>query len=224
MAAPEPSVPAARPVSGASGRPFLLPLACLAVIALLAWQVLSLGPVTVLDAQLTAWLAARRQPWLNAFMLAVTNGNDTVRLLGATVLIAFWRIWRQQQKDLACLAAVPAGMLLNVGLKNLFARPRPLLEEPLVHLSTFSFPSGHAVASTVFYGALCALVLAHARSPATRAAAIIAAVGMVLLVCFSRVYLGAHYLSDVLAGICVGTLCLLPFLRLARRARAANAT
>ena len=114
-------------------------------------------------------------------------------------------------------------MLLNVGLKNVFTRPRPVFEEPLVHLSTFSFPSGHAVASTVFYGALCALVLAHARSPAARAAAIVATVVMVLLVCFSRVYLGAHYLSDVVAGVCVGTLCLLPFLRLASRAGSAPA-
>lgn len=216
MAAPDPSL--VRPARGARGGALLLPLACLLVIALLAWQVLSAGPVTVLDARLTLWFAGNRQPWLDAFMLAVANGHDTVRLLGATVLIAFWRIWRQQQRDLAYLAAVPAGMLLNVGLKILFARPRPVLEDPLVHLSTFSFPSGHAVGSTVFYGALCALVLAHARHRGTRALAIGVAVAMVLLVCFSRVYLGAHYLSDVLAGVCVGTLCLLPFLRLAVRA------
>jgi len=221
VAASDPSL--ARSARGARSGALLLPIACLLVIAVLAWQVLSAGPVTVLDAQVTQWLAANRQPWLNAFMLAVANGHDTVRLLVATVLIAFWRIWRQQQKDLAYLAAVPAGMLLNVGLKNVFARPRPVLEDPLVHLSTFSFPSGHAVASTVFYGAVCALVLAHARSRGTRAMAVAAAVLMVLLVCFSRVYLGAHYLSDVLAGVCVGTLCLLPFLRLARRARAATA-
>lgn len=202
-------------------RAFALPAALLVVVVLLAWQVLSLGPVTVLDARITHWLVERRQPWLNAFMLAVTHGHDTVRLLGATVLVAFWRIWRQQQRDLAFLAAVPAGMLLNVGLKHLFARPRPVLEDPLVHLSTFSFPSGHAVGSTVFYGALCALVLAHARSGHARALAIAGAAGMVLLACFSRVYLGAHYLSDVVAGVCVGILVLLPFLRLAQRARAA---
>ena len=80
-----------------------------------------------------------------------------------------------------------------------------------MHLATYSFPSGHAVASTVFYGALCALALHHARATALRAAAAVGAACMVLLVCASRVYLGAHYLSDVIAGVAVGTLCLVAF-------------
>lgn len=199
------------------GRSVALPLACLLVIALLAWQVLTAGPVVRLDLALTEFLAARRQAWLTAFMLAVANGHDTVVVLGATVLVALWRVARRQLQDLAMLAVVPAGMLLNVGLKHLFQRPRPVLEEPLVHLGTFSFPSGHAVASTVFYGALCMLVFLHARSAGTRALAALAAAAMVLLVAFSRIYLGAHYLSDVVAGVCVGMLCVLSVLRLARR-------
>lgn len=215
MAAPE---PAAVAVSRVPRFAVVSAIACLAVLGLLAWQVLSSGPVTVLDAQLTQYLAQRRQPWLNTLMLAVANGHDTVRVLGAALLIALWRVWRQQAKDLAWLAAVPAGMLVNVALKHVFARPRPVLEDPLVHLTTFSFPSGHAVASTVFYGALCALVLAHARSRLARGLAMAAAVAMVLVVCFSRVYLGAHYLSDVVAGVCVGVLCLLALRRPARAA------
>lgn len=188
-----------------------LPIACLLVFALLAWQVLTAGPVVRLDLQVTEFLAARRQDWLTAFMLGVANGHDSVVVLGATVLVALWRFRGRQLQDLAMLAVVPAGMLLNVGLKHLFERPRPALEEPLVHLSTFSFPSGHAVASTVFYGALCVLVFLHARTAATRALAALAAAAMVLLVTFSRVYLGAHYLSDVVAGVCVGVLCVLAF-------------
>lgn len=215
MAAPEPAVAA---VSRVPRPALVLALACLAVIGLLAWQVLSSGPVTVLDAQLTQYLAQRRAPWLNALMLAVANGHDTVRVLGAAVLVALWRVWRQQARDLVCLAVVPTGMLVNVALKHAFARPRPVLEDPLVHLTTFSFPSGHAVASTVFYGALCALVLAHARSRLARGLAMGAAAFMVLVVCFSRVYLGAHYLSDVVAGVCVGLLCLLALRRPARAA------
>lgn len=212
------SEPAAGTVSRVSRPALVLAVACLAVIGLLAWQVLSSGPVTVLDAQLTQYLAQRRQPWLNALMLAVANGHDTVRVLGAAVLVALWRVWRQQARDLAWLAVVPAGMLVNVALKNVFARPRPVLEDPLVHLTTFSFPSGHAVASTVFYGALCALVLAHTPSRLARGLAMTAAVAMVLAVCFSRVYLGAHYLSDVVAGVCVGLLCLLALRRPAQAA------
>lgn len=195
---------------------FALPVACLVVFALLAWQVLTAGPVVRLDLQVTEFLAARRQDGLTLFMLALANGHDSVVVLVATVLVALWRAKRRQLQDLAMLAVVPAGMVLNVGLKHLFERPRPVLEQPLVHLSTFSFPSGHAVASTVFYGALCVLVFLHARSAATRTFAALAAAAMVLLVTFSRVYLGAHYLSDVVAGVCVGVLCVLAAWRLGR--------
>jgi membrane-associated phospholipid phosphatase len=82
----------------------------------------------------------------------------------------------------------------------------------LVQLTTFSFPSGHAVASTVFYGAICALVFTRVRSPVLRVLAAVLAVVMVLLVTFGRIYLGAHYLSDVIAGVAVGMLCLALFL------------
>jgi undecaprenyl-diphosphatase len=193
-------------------------LLCFLVVAFLAAQVLLQGPVVRADQQLTAWLVAQRQPWLNTAMLAVTDAHETVKILVATALLAAWRGWRHDRLALRLLPVVPAGMLLNVGLKHTFQRVRPVLEEPLVHISTYSFPSGHAVASTVFYGAICALVFARVRSPGLRAAAAAATAAMVLLVCASRVYLGAHFLSDVVAGVAVGTACLLLFLGFARRA------
>jgi undecaprenyl-diphosphatase len=78
-----------------------------------------------------------------------------------------------------------------------------------VQLATYSFPSGHAVASTLFYGTVCVLGLEHLRSPLRRGLATAAAVGMVLLVSFSRVYLGVHYPVDVVAGMALGGACLL---------------
>jgi undecaprenyl-diphosphatase len=88
-----------------------------------------------------------------------------------------------------------------------------VFDDPLVQLATYSFPSGHAVASTVFWGTLCTLALPHLRSLRARVAATVLAVTMVLLVCFSRVYLGVHYPADEMAGSALGILCLL----LARR-------
>jgi len=205
-------------VSTASRARTLAPLlACAAVLLFLALQVLLQGPLTRVDQEVTLSLALRRQEWLTRLTLSVADAHETIRVLGATALLALWRFWRRDLRDLRLLAVVPAGMLLNVALKHLVQRPRPVLEEPLVHLGTFSFPSGHAVASTVFYGALCALVFAHTRSPALRALAVLAAMAMVLLVGFSRVYLGAHYLTDVIAGTAEGLACLLLFLRYVRR-------
>ncbi|HEX7887721.1 MAG TPA: phosphatase PAP2 family protein [Ramlibacter sp.] len=196
----------------------LFPLAaCLAVLLFLAAQVLLAGPLTRVDGHITAWLSQHRQPWLTPVMLFVSDAHQTAKLLAATALLAMVLAWRRQWRDLRLLAVVPAGMLLNVALKHLFARPRPVLAEPLVQITTFSFPSGHAVASTVFYGMLCALVFVHARSRWWRGAAVCAAIAMVLLVTSSRVYLGAHYLSDVVAGAAEGLALLLLFLRWARR-------
>lgn len=204
-------------MKGSSRTGWLAPvLLCTMVLVFLVAQLLLEGPFTRADQQLTLFLAGHRQEWLNATMLFVADAHETIKLLAVTALLAAWRGWQRDAAALRLLAVVPAGMLLNVGLKHAFQRARPVLEEPLVHLLTYSFPSGHAVASTVFYGAVCTLALRHARSRALRAGVVVAGVAMVLLVCFSRVYLGAHYLSDVIAGVAVGTLCLVLFLRLAR--------
>jgi undecaprenyl-diphosphatase len=192
-------------------------LFCAAVVALLAVQVLTQGPMTQVDQAVTLALAARRQPWLTEGMLWIADAHETVKLLAITALVAMWRVWRRDAGALRLLLVVPVAMLLNVALKVLMQRPRPQLHEPLVHLATFSFPSGHAVASTVFYGVMCALVFTHARSRAVRSAAALVAVAMVLLVAFCRVYLGAHYLSDVIAGVAVGIACLAVAQRWRRR-------
>jgi undecaprenyl-diphosphatase len=183
-------------------------IAAAAVFAVLALQVVLHGPLTRVDLALTADLAAHRSAWLTQAMLFVSDANETGKLLAIALLLAAWRWWRGARHEALSLLVVPAGELLNLLLKNAFQRPRPVLALPLVHLSTFSFPSGHAVASTVFYGAACALVFRHTRSAPLRTIAGCIAAGMVLLVCASRVYLGAHYLSDVLAGIAVGCACL----------------
>jgi undecaprenyl-diphosphatase len=182
-------------------------VAAAVLFALLAWQVLLQGPLLQWDEQLSSWLAAHRQPALTRAMLLVSDMNETWKLLGVAALLAAWRWARRDRPGAMLLAVVPAGELLNLLLKQLFQRVRPLAVDPMAHLGTFSFPSGHAVAATVFYGAACMLVVQRARSRALRVLAAVTAVCMVALVGFSRVYLGAHYLSDVLAGACVGILC-----------------
>lgn len=194
-----------------------LALFCLTVLALLAAQVLLHGPMLELDQAASLWFAAHRQAQLTRGLSLVSEMHRTAQVLAAAAVLALVLLLRGERRSALALLAVPAGMLLNVGLKESVQRARPSFEDPLVHLATYSFPSGHAVASTVFYGMACALVFAHVRSRAWRALAATLAVAMVLVVTFSRVYLGAHYPSDVIAGVAVGTLCLLPFLRLLPR-------
>jgi undecaprenyl-diphosphatase len=139
-------------------------------------------------------------------MLFVTYWHQQSGILVMAALLALYLRKHQAVYWFAALwAAVPGGMILNVLLKYTFQRARPIFDEPLVTLATYSFPSGHASGATLFYGFLAAYLVCALPRPGARAAVGVLALFMVALVALSRVYLGAHYLSDVLAGIAFGS-------------------
>jgi len=116
---------------------------------------------------------------------------------------------------------LPGGMLLNAIMKDAVARHRPSFTDPLLTLTSYSFPSGHALGSTLLYGVLAAVVAWTANSRHLRVLTIAGAVLLIGLVCFSRIYLGVHYLSDVVAGVLAGIvwvmLCLFAVIAFKRR-------
>jgi undecaprenyl-diphosphatase len=182
-------------------------LLAMAGFAELAGAVQAGAPITELDLQLAQWLHAHAHasPALRSFLLGVTHLHSTPGILGMTALAGLWLARRQARHwMLTLLVAVPGGMLLNVAMKLVFARARPRFDAPIVELASYSFPSGHAVAATLLYGMLACYLTRHAAGMGKRAAIVAGAAGMVLLVAGSRLYLGAHYLSDVLAGIAEG--------------------
>lgn len=191
----------------------------LGLFALLAWDVAARGPLTRFDQELTLFMVAHRAAWLITLARAISSAHQTIAVLAATALVAAVLAWRRHAQWALLLLAVPTGMLANNGLKHLFGRARPVLDDPLVRLETLSFPSGHAIAATLFYGALCLLVLAHVRSYKLRVTAVAVALAMIALVAASRVYLGVHYFSDVLAGITLGVAWLALALELLARRR-----
>jgi membrane-associated phospholipid phosphatase len=121
--------------------------------------------------------------------------------LAAALLLAWRRHW---YRLLALLLAVPGGSLLNVVVKQAFGCPRPVFDDPLLTLHTYSFPSGHALGATVLYGLLAAFAVWKVRAWGWRLLAATTGGLLILLICFSRIYLGVHYLSDVLGGIVEG--------------------
>jgi len=100
--------------------------------------------------------------------------------------------------------SVFGGLLLNKILKLIFHRARPQFRDTVQALTSYSFPSGHTMIATVFYGALAAFVIANSKSWLLRILAIAIALTLIMLVAFSRIYLGAHYLSDVLGAMAEG--------------------
>jgi len=182
-------------------------LLALAGFATVAAAVMHDAPITLLDLRLANWLHfhANDSPLLRKLMFGITQLHSTPGALGLTALAGWWLVRRGARHwMLALVAAVPGGMLLNVGLKHIFVRVRPHFDQPIITLTTYSFPSGHTVAATLFYGVLACYLARHAHSRGARAGIVVLACAMVLLVAGSRLYLGAHYLSDVLAGMLEG--------------------
>jgi undecaprenyl-diphosphatase len=140
-------------------------------------------------------------PALTGAMRALTELGSP-RLLVPFSLLAVAAFLRVDRRRAAVLVAVTmlGVALLDSGLKLLFQRERPAPFFGLVPPSSYSFPSGHALASFGFYGVLAALLAARTRRRALRILTWAAAAVLVGAVGLTRVYLGVHYPSDVLAG------------------------
>lgn len=141
-------------------------------------------------------------PWWveNIFKDLTALGGMTVLTLATIAVAGYLLVERKRAAALLVLISVSSGALLSSLLKNVFARPRPELVAHLVDVHTLSFPSGHAMNSAVTFltlGALLARVQPRLR---TRSYLIGIAVLLTGLVGVSRVYLGVHYPSDVVAG------------------------
>jgi membrane-associated phospholipid phosphatase len=192
------------------------------IFLVVAWNVLDRTALVVVDAKLAAWLHAHASPGLTRFFLAVTHVNSTVgvSVLGFLFALVLARM-REWYWVLTLVSALAGGLALNVLLKLAYQRARPVFDEPLVELATYSFPSGHTAGAVLFYGVLAAFLVSRFYDRRKRAACVVAAVIAVVLVAFSRMYLGAHYLSDVLAAACSSTawlvLCLSVVHHLVRR-------
>ncbi len=123
----------------------------------------------------------------------------------ASATAALVLLWRKAfYRLLAFVLAIGGGSVLNVLLKHFFHRQRPVLENPFVTLSSYGFPSGHTMGSTLFYGALALCAAQTVRRRPARASLYVFASLIVGAIGFTRIYLGAHYLTDVLGAIAAG--------------------
>jgi membrane-associated phospholipid phosphatase len=149
-------------------------------------------------------------PLVTAIMRGLSFVGSTIALSVGTIFVV-WRFAMRKWKREAILFAltmIGAG-LLNITLKLAFKRPRPV---PFFNLSppeSYSFPSGHSLTSAVFFGALAAILTARIKSRRVQAAIWIVSTAMFLLIGVSRIYLGVHYTTDVIAGFAAALIWIL---------------
>lgn len=143
--------------------------------------------------------------WLQEAVRDITGLGSTIVLIMVTAAAIFYLVligrWRQA---LLVLVAVGGGQVLSSLLKLGIDRPRPDLVPHLVEVHTLSFPSGHAMMAAITYLTLGSMLASIAPGRSTRIYVLCLAVLITFLVGVSRVYLGVHWPSDVLAGWCAG--------------------
>lgn len=167
------------------------------------------------DLKATRVLQNEEWPPLDKAMIGLTNAGDpiVVPVLGLLAAGALHRagLPRAARLVLASLVSVPA----NIVMKNFWDRARP--DKDLVNVAVetagTSFPSGHTMGATAFYGSLSALTWIHLDPRRTRLPLTVGLGTLPVGVGISRVYLGAHWLSDVVAGNALGLLVLIPLVR-----------
>jgi len=188
----------------------VISLAGLWVFAGVTEDVIHHDPLTQFDVALLDWLHARATATGYAVFNAISLLGSPVTLTILALAVALLLAARRELIVLAgWLAAFAGGGLLDVVLKLVIRRPRPPGAAAFLQHFSWSFPSGHAMASLIGYGMLAyvlTLLWIHRRS--AQIAVVLGAALLIIAIGFSRLYLGVHYFSDVVGGYAAGVLWL----------------
>jgi undecaprenyl-diphosphatase len=168
------------------------------------------NPFSSADHGLATWFHERLTPTFVTILHAFTEFGSSEWIGIVLFALVLFFAWKRSWLPLATLiVAVPGGMLLNEWLKVLVHRHRPFVDGPFVDWSGYSFASGHTIAATLLYGQLMLFLLPLLKGRHSRLLCVLSAAFLVLLVGFSRIALGAHFLTDVLAAIIFGIVWLM---------------
>lgn len=180
----------------------LIAAVCLWLFSDLTEDVVTRDPVVQVDLAVSEKLQALSSPIVTTIMVLFTTLGDFVTVGFCLTGLVVYK-WRERPYLIGSwLITILGGELLNLLLKEWIHRPRP--EMVLYHVRGYSFPSGHAMVSLVAYGLITYLLCLKKRSWKVRTTLMCGCAIVVLLIGLSRIYLGVHYFSDVIAGFAAG--------------------
>jgi undecaprenyl-diphosphatase len=192
-------------------------------------RVADLGAPGLADRDVWVWFVDHRAGPVTFVMKAITVVADIpgMAVLAIIAAVLLWRSRRRPEAAVVLAAAIGAALLID-GFKRLYGRVRPPAAERLMIETNPALPSGHALGSIVVLGVLAAVVVLATRSILLRVAAVATAALGVMTIGLSRLYLGVHWLTDVVTGwflggawlaVCVTTLCVVTHRRALASAR-----
>lgn len=165
-------------------------------------------PILKIYGLINDFMLAIRTNGLTRLMKILTNLGSGIFLICLSILLVIFI--KERKKSFAICLNLLFGFLLNYGLKFLTGRNRPL--EPLIEVTGYSFPSGHSTASFTFYGFLIYLILKSNLSKKIKTIITTILVLIIITIMFSRIYLGAHFLTDIIGSILISIPYLIIFI------------
>ncbi len=182
----------------------LISIACMVFFADLAEDVQENDRIVEFDSALAEELYSRATPGSVRFFQFISFlGSPFIPVIGVLMGIVLARR-REWTRLTLWITAVAVGELLNLILKQIFARARPVFASPLAVAQFFSFPSGHAMMSIITYGMMAYLLWRMVKNHRLRILIVFTTVLLVAVIGISRLYLGVHYFSDVVGGFAAG--------------------
>lgn len=165
--------------------------------------------IVSMDYSVNDWTNSIITPWLTEVMKFITMlGNISALIVVISLTIFLLLAGRRYGEAVFFAVAAVTTPILNVGLKSWLQRERPDFNR-LIEVTGFSFPSGHAMGSCVIYGMIGWLLSRLVRSRPAKLAIWTITFGVILMIGYSRIYLGVHYPSDIVAGLAAGVVWLL---------------
>ncbi len=167
------------------------------------------GGLTTIDQSTNQLITTLRTPLLNKLMLLVTLTGNWQMIVAGSLLALIWLIIAQKKHYLITLLLSDISVLIFiVVIKNLVTRARPPIISALIVEPGFAFPSGHSYFGVVFYGLLIYFIVHYIHQKWLKTSLSIFGSFYILLLAFSRIYLGVHWLTDVLASLSFGVIWL----------------
>jgi membrane-associated phospholipid phosphatase len=200
----------ARFFPGVSKRPILVMYLVIILLSTCAFGVLAKDVIrrdslVLNDPSIGNWLLSHTSTAGSDLFYAITLLGTTLVVVSGMAAFGLWLAREKRWLQLGMLlTSIGGGTLLNLILKSVFTRPRPDFINAFYQETSYSFPSGHAMTSVFVYGAVAYLLGAYIPKRKGRYALYASAALLAFLIGFSRLYLGVHYLTDVLAGWSAG--------------------